>query len=80
MPSVLIKTNVPLGDEGKINMMKEASKAVSENTGKPESFVLVSVEQCSMIFGGSTDPCAYIVRVGQVKLLVRAGTLIWLHE
>lgn len=80
MPSVLIKTNVPLDDEAKVNMMKEASKAVAENTGKPESFVLVSVDQCAMIFGGSADPCAYIVSIGQLKSIERGNIFSYPYE
>lgn len=63
MPSVLIKTNVVgVPDEKQYLLMKQVSGAVSELTGKPESFVLVSYETCKMIFGGTLDPCAYVVR------------------
>ena len=35
------------------------SKAIAKHTGKPESYVAVSVtDNAAVIFGGSDDPCA----------------------
>lgn len=62
MPSLLIKTNGRVAVESKPEIMGEMSRAVAQITGKPESFVLVAFEQCDMMFGGSTEPCAYMVR------------------
>ena len=63
MPSLLIQTNAPLGAAAKTAVMQQASRVVSEQTGKPESFVLVSLRECDMLFGGTADPCAYMVCV-----------------
>jgi phenylpyruvate tautomerase len=57
-PSLLLVTNVDLGDK-KLGIMKECSKAICEATGKPESYIAVSItDNGSVIFGGSDAPCA----------------------
>lgn len=50
-PSLILTTNMDLGDK-KLEVMKKISKAISETTGKPESYVSVSVtDKASVIFG-----------------------------
>ena len=57
-PSLILTTNVDLGDK-KMDIMKAFSKAISAATGKPESYIAVSVtDNASMIFGGSDAPLA----------------------
>ncbi|KAG7364826.1 Tautomerase/MIF superfamily protein [Nitzschia inconspicua] len=57
-PSLLLVTNLDLGDK-KMEIMKECSKAISKATGKPESYIGVSItDKASVIFGGSDEPCA----------------------
>lgn len=67
MPSLLIKTNVATLNGALQNaIMKECSVSISELIGKPESFVLVSLETCKMIFGGTPDPCAFVVSIAEL--------------
>ncbi|KAL7573597.1 hypothetical protein ACA910_008731 [Epithemia clementina (nom. ined.)] len=57
-PSLLLTTNVDLGSK-KLEIMKAMSKAIASSTGKPESYVAVSItDNASVIFGGSDAPTA----------------------
>ncbi|GKY97737.1 hypothetical protein MPSEU_000731900 [Mayamaea pseudoterrestris] len=57
-PSLILTTNVDLGDK-KLDIMKACSKAIASATGKPESYVAVSItDKASVIFGGSDAPTA----------------------
>ncbi|VEU33890.1 unnamed protein product [Pseudo-nitzschia multistriata] len=57
-PSLVLVTNLDLGTK-KLDVMKKVSKAISETTGKPESYIGVSItDNASVIFGGSDKPCA----------------------
>lgn len=64
MPTLLIKTNVStLGGDAEDAIMRECSASVSEHTGKPEKWIMVSFENSKMIFGGSAEPCAFVVSI-----------------
>lgn len=57
-PSLLLVTNVDLGDK-KLDIMMACSKAICVATGKPESYIGVSItDKAGVIFGGSDAPCA----------------------
>jgi len=56
--SLILTTNVDLGDD-KSSILKELSSLVATTTGKPESYVAISVtDKASMVFGGSDAPLA----------------------
>ncbi len=59
MPLLTIKTNITLVN--KQQLAETASLTVANILGKPESYVMVHVqdEQC-LIFGGENDPCALL--------------------
>ncbi len=61
MPLLKIQTN-QLVDTAKISALaSDASKAVAGMLGKPERYVMVSVEENpAMLFGGSDAPLAYL--------------------
>lgn len=64
MPTLLIKTNVStLGGDAEDAIMRECSASVSKHTGKDEKWIMVSFETSKMIFGGSCEPCAFVVRL-----------------
>ncbi|CAK9113867.1 unnamed protein product [Durusdinium trenchii] len=68
-PSLLVQTNVKLGDK-KMEFMKAASKAVANCLGKPESYVAVLVQDGQdMIWGGSEAPCALckVISLGSIN-------------
>ncbi|GAX18969.1 phenylpyruvate tautomerase [Fistulifera solaris] len=57
-PSLILTTNVDLGDK-KMEIMKACSKAICASTGKPESYIAVSItDKADVIFGGSDAPTA----------------------
>lgn len=61
MPMLKIQTNSRLAAEDKIALATLASGMVAEILGKPERYVMVSVEENpSMLFGGSDVPLAYL--------------------
>ena len=54
----MITTNVNLNDS-KSSILLELSKLVASSTGKPESYVAISItDNASMVFGGSDAPLA----------------------
>jgi len=59
MPLLTIKTNIKLID--KKDIAEKASLTIANILGKPESYVMVQVEdeQC-LIFAGEHDPCALL--------------------
>ena len=58
MPELVIKTNVAK-DKIKSTILADLTKLLSENLGKPESYIAVVVTPGMwMSFGGSEEPCA----------------------
>jgi phenylpyruvate tautomerase PptA (4-oxalocrotonate tautomerase family) len=61
MPYLLVKTNHVVEPSQQAELLKRCSQAVAGMLGKPERYVMVSIESGSpMIFGGDTAPCAYL--------------------
>ncbi len=59
MPYLNIKTNQTISDEAAF--IKKASATVSKASGKPESYVMISVDQKTpMSMGGSDAPTALL--------------------
>jgi len=59
MPYLKVKTNLDI--ESKIDFMKRASKLLSTELGKPEQYIMISLEPKSdMLFAGSDLPTAYM--------------------
>eukprot|EP00884_Botryococcus_braunii_P008886 jgi/Botrbrau1/1799/Bobra.0217s0050.1 len=60
MPTLNITTNVPGNSIDNSDILKELSKAVASGTGKPETYVLVSLKtDVPLSFGGTEAPAAY---------------------
>jgi phenylpyruvate tautomerase PptA (4-oxalocrotonate tautomerase family) len=60
MPLLRIQTNVPRTAEETEELLRRASATVAELLGKPERYVMVSIEHAPhMYFGGSADGLAY---------------------
>ncbi len=64
-PSMILNVNIGLG-EAKLGIMKSISAAISEATGKPESYVAVMInDNSSIIWGGQEGPaglgCMYSI-------------------
>ncbi len=57
MPYVGVQTNMKI--EGS-SFVKEISSFIAKELAKPERYVMVSLEEKKMTFGGSEKPCAFI--------------------
>jgi len=61
MPFLKIQTNQDLPVEGAKNLAKKASALVARQLGKPESYVMTSVEyNPAMTFAGTDEPLAFL--------------------
>ena len=59
MPSLVVHTNVKLPDAS--GLCKALSSTVATSLSKPESYVLVSIQETTMAFGGDTaTPTAFV--------------------
>jgi len=61
VPYLCIKTNQPLAPEPRRELLQEASRTVAQLLGKPERYVMVSIDDGrEMLFAGSDAPLAYL--------------------
>jgi phenylpyruvate tautomerase PptA (4-oxalocrotonate tautomerase family) len=61
MPFFKIETNRQADDTTTVDLLKNASVFVSQMLGKPEQFVMVSIETDKrMMFGGDGEPAAFV--------------------
>ena len=68
MPYFSIETNRQIDDVTNENLMKKATKFLSEMMGKPEHVIMVTIRPgMPYVFGGLGDPAAY-VRIKAVSL------------
>ncbi|HEC20095.1 MAG TPA: hypothetical protein ENI97_12215 [Gammaproteobacteria bacterium] len=61
MPYLKIQTNQPLDESSQRELLKKASALVAEQLGKPENYVMVTVQPAqAMLFAGTDSPLAYL--------------------
>jgi phenylpyruvate tautomerase len=61
MPFLKIQTNQSLPLDGARNLARKASALVAKQLGKPESYVMTSVENNpAMTFAGTDEPLAFL--------------------
>jgi phenylpyruvate tautomerase PptA (4-oxalocrotonate tautomerase family) len=61
MPTLRILTNVQVRAEDRADLLARASRTVAELLGKPESYVMVILEDGrDLIFAGTPEPAAYL--------------------
>jgi phenylpyruvate tautomerase len=58
MPYCGLQTNARVDD--KEALAKKLSALVAQELGKPEMYVMVSIQEKTMTFGGSTEKCAFV--------------------
>ena len=58
MPMLKLQTSVPLSKEQRNTLLPTLSKLVAENIGKPEQYVMVTVETASILMAGKAGPAA----------------------
>eukprot|EP00899_Mesostigma_viride_P015056 jgi/Mesvir1/23551/Mv18248-RA.1 len=70
MPTLNIVTNVPSDSLKTSEIIKDCSKVVAAGTGKPESYVMISLRASTpMSFGGTEEPTAFaqLFNIGSLK-------------
>lgn len=61
MPYLLIQTNRKMSEEQANSLMSKTSSTVSEILGKPENYVMVTIQHSQhMLFAGNHDHLAYL--------------------
>ena len=61
MPYLKITTSKSIDAAAKHNLLKAASKMVASELGKPEQYMMVSVESpVAMLFAGAEEPSAFL--------------------
>ena len=61
MPYLKITTSKSIDAGHKHNLLKTASRMVASELGKPEQYMMVSVESpVQMLFAGTEEPCAFL--------------------
>ena len=61
MPLLKVQTNEVIDTDRQKSLAGKASQQVADMLGKPERYVMVSIEHNpAMLFGGSDDPMAYL--------------------
>lgn len=61
MPLLKIQTNTNLSTDQRDAFLKQASRAVAQQLGKPETYMMVSIEtEQPILFAGTSQPAAFI--------------------
>jgi len=60
MPYLSITTNVALSSDAEAAWISEASKIVAAQLGKPEAYVMVSLQKAPVLFAGTGEPAAFL--------------------
>ena len=61
MPFLKIQTNANVTDDKRDALLKKASRAVAQQLGKPEAYMMVSVDTGRpMVFAGTSEPAAFM--------------------
>ncbi len=61
MPYLKLNTNVEISSEQTPQLLTDLSRLLAKETGKPERYVMVEISGGkAMLFGGSSDPLAYL--------------------
>ena len=60
MPVLQVTTNVSIDNAD--TLAKQASSLAADILGKPESYVMVNInDNAELIFAGTNDPCAHLI-------------------
>ena len=60
MPLAKLQTSVQVEDSKKQQLLQDISGAISRITGKPETYIMVTIDNADISIGGDTGPAAYI--------------------
>jgi len=72
MPLLKLETNVAISDEKKKSLLPALSKIVAETLGKPEDYVIVTINSSTILMAGKPGDAAFVdVRsIGNLSLAV----------
>ena len=61
MPYFSIETNQPIDQASNQQLLKKTSAFIADLLGKPEAYVMISIQpETPLIFGGSDAPAAFV--------------------
>lgn len=60
MPAIHIKTSAPLAGSTSIELLQKVSIVATEVIGKPEQYVMVSVQSAEMMMSGQNGAAAWV--------------------
>ncbi len=60
MPLLKLETTVVLSEEKRKGLLSALSKAMAENTGKPEQYVMVTMGQTDIAMSGKAGNAAFV--------------------
>jgi phenylpyruvate tautomerase len=61
MPLLKIQTNVSVPEGKRDALLKNASRTIAQHLGKPEQYMMVSLEaELTMTFAGTSKPAAFL--------------------
>ena len=60
MPLLKLETNIALTEEKKKLLLPALSKIVAETIGKPENYVMVTINSCAILMSGNAGDAAFI--------------------
>jgi len=59
MPLIKLETSAELTEEKKAELLPIMSRTISEEIGKPETYVMVTLSQCGIMMSGTEQPAAF---------------------
>ena len=60
MPLLRLETNVALPDDQRTLLLVALSKVVAETIGKPEQYVMVTIEPAAVLMSGKAGDSAFV--------------------
>jgi len=60
MPLLQLKTSAEVSDDNKNQLLAELSGTVASVTGKPESYVMVTIQEADIAMAGTPGPAAFL--------------------
>ena len=60
MPLLKLETSVILSDQSRTNLLTKLSRIAAESTGKPEQYVMVTVNHADILMSGRAAPAAFV--------------------
>jgi len=60
MPLLKLETTVALNEEKRNSLLSDLSRAMTETTGKPEQYVMVTAGQASILMSGKPGDAAFV--------------------